>query len=188
MLCRKNTSKKVFYPVSNATLAAYLDNVFGNAGEVLHAVLGDIRSTCVGVSDVFPYNEYMAFQSGLVIALEDIVVSVAKEIQVTGGIQLGADIQTLKLSKTMECDVRILMDVTVDMLLEKAAELNGDIAIAGTADSAADKSVSEQTTAVQFAAAVDAVLRRYRTINDLVGLTFSDVSGWDLMTFYYMEE
>lgn len=228
--------KKTFYPVKDVTLPG---------------LLSDANVILRGLSDIFTYREYVNIEADLLLAVRDMIVAAIKEIEITGGIMLDAEISNMLVEVSVEAEAGIILEallhesvityVSAQSGMILGADLNetsftfiesiasslilgGGIRAAHSdtfgafhsgfvLDAKAVNAIKEVSTETKSAAvrlladvnaslsvpaklsasgialdyAITTVLRRYRELGDLEGVTLADIQNWPLETYYYLE-
>lgn len=130
-----------------------------------------------------------AMMIGAVAICGDAQAVLEKEIShLEAGVKFGGEVTQSMLRSCVEIDSSFLMEYSF-LDSDKSVDLNiGKLAVRVLSefDVIARKTVRADCS-VSFGASIDCVLRRYRTIGDLDGLTFADVQDWNLNLFYYLE-
>lgn len=228
--------KKTFYPVKDVTLPG---------------LLSDANVILRGLSDVFTYREYATIEADLLLAVRDMIVAAIKEIEITGGIMLDAEISNMLVEVSAEAEAGIILEALLHesvityvsaqsgmMLGSDLDEMSytfiepavsslilggslraehsdtfgafrsGLVLDAKVANIVKEVSIKTKSAAVRLLADVNAsisvpvklsasgialdyaittVLRRYRELGDLEGITLADIQNWPLETYYYLE-
>lgn len=115
-------------------------------------------------------------------ALEKEIAQMESNVELCGAVTSSLlrsfmDIGTPLVMQCEVCEIEKLVDIDVS---ELAARISSEFDLMLTKPVCADYNVT-------FAASLSCVVRRYRTLGDLDGLTLADVKEWDLNQFYYLE-
>ena len=153
-------ARKIFYPITDDTLTGVLDDfdvvlkgmiscqntglkgIMPNSNVVLNGNLMNPETVLPGVTDIFPYTEYLTLRGSFVVAAQELLLTLMRSIELAGGIALDcSEVSASDIKSAGDLSNALILSSIVKTAMRKAVEANISIAFAQNAEIAICKSI-----------------------------------------------
>lgn len=155
-------ARKVFYPITDDALIGVLNDfdvvlkgmmpyrstelkgIMQNSNAVLNGNLRNSESVLPGVTDIFPYVEYLTLRGSFVVSAHELLLTLIQSIELTGSISLDCSVTDVSGTKNLgNLSDALIVNSVIDVAMSKAVEASGAVSFAQDAEIAICKDLGD---------------------------------------------